>query len=51
MEQRIEQDVPIVKELVGKADPKWLDELVDWFGIEDLLEKAKSSFQWKLRKF
>ena len=48
----IEQDVPIVKELVGKADQKWLDELVDWFGIEDLLEKEVNLLSsGELRKF
>jgi len=48
----IEQDVPIVKDLVGKADQTWLDELVDWFGIEDLLEKEVNLLSsGELRKF
>ena len=47
-----EQDVPIVKDLVGKADQTWLDELVDWFGIEDLLEKEVNLLSsGELRKF
>lgn len=47
-----EQDVPLVKELVQKADPLWLDTLVEWFAIEELMDKEVNMLSsGELRKF
>lgn len=47
-----EQDVPLVKELVAKADQIWLNTLVEWFGISELMEKEVNMLSsGELRKF
>lgn len=47
-----EQEIPIVKDLVSTVDPKWLDTLVEWFGISDLLDKEVNLLSsGELRKF
>jgi len=47
-----EQEVPVVKELVAKADKQWLNTLVEWFSIEDLMEKQINLLSsGELRKF
>ena len=47
-----EQDVPLVKELVAKADKEWLDTLVEWFAISELMEKEVNMLSsGELRKF
>lgn len=47
-----EQDVPLVKELVLKADSLWLDTLVEWFGIGELMGKEVNMLSsGELRKF
>lgn len=47
-----EQEVPIVKDLVKKANKEWLDKLVDWFNISDLMEKEINLLSsGELRKF
>lgn len=47
-----EQEVPIVKDLVKKADPEWFQSLVEWFGIEDLINKEVNLLSsGELRKF
>ena len=48
----VELDVPLVKELVANADQVWLQTLVDWFGITDLMEKKVDMLSsGELRKF
>ncbi|NDV67670.1 ATP-binding cassette domain-containing protein [Dysgonomonas sp. 25] len=34
-----EQEVPVIKDLMRKADKDWLNTLTEWFGIADLMEK------------
>ncbi|MFV0417170.1 MAG: ATP-binding cassette domain-containing protein [Dysgonomonas sp.] len=47
-----EQDVPLVKELVDKADKEWLETLVEWFGISELMGKEVNMLSsGELRKF
>ena len=47
-----EQDVPLVKDLVLKADSLWLDTLVEWFGIGELMGKEVNMLSsGELRKF
>lgn len=47
-----EQDVPVVKDLVVKADQVWLQTLVEWFDIADLMEKEVNLLSsGELRKF
>lgn len=47
-----EQEVPIVKDLVKKADQKWLTTLIDWFGISELMKKEVNMLSsGELRKF
>lgn len=47
-----EHDVPIVKELVSKADQEWLNTLIEWFGIAELMEKEVNMLSsGELRKF
>lgn len=47
-----EQDVPLVKELVSKSDTIRLNELVEWFGISDLMDKEVNMLSsGELRKF
>lgn len=47
-----EQDVPVVKDLVKKADLQWIETLVHWFGIGDLMEKQVNLLSsGELRKF
>lgn len=47
-----EQDIPLVKELITNTDRKWLNELVVWFGIEELLDKEVNMLSsGELRKF
>lgn len=47
-----EQEVPIVKDLVQKADQIWLNTLVEWFDISDLMEKEINLLSsGELRKF
>lgn len=47
-----EQEVPIVKDLVTKFNKQWLDTLVEWFGISDLMEKEVNMLSsGELRKF
>ncbi len=47
-----EQEVPFVKELVHKADKEWLNKLVDWFNIAELMEKEVNMLSsGELRKF
>lgn len=47
-----EQDVPLVKELVKNADPAWLDTLITWFGVSELLDKEVNLLSsGELRKF
>lgn len=48
----VEFEVPVVKDLVQKADQEWLATLVDWFGISDLMEKEVNLLSsGELRKF
>jgi molybdate transport system ATP-binding protein len=48
----IEQEVPYVRDLVAKADTARLDNLVEWFGIEDLMDKELNLLSsGELRKF
>ncbi len=47
-----EQDVPLVKELVLNANPQWLNTLIEWFGIEELMNKEVNMLSsGELRKF
>ena len=47
-----EQDMPIAGELVKSANQKWLQSLVEWFGIEDLMNKGINLLSsGELRKF
>lgn len=47
-----EQEVPVVKDLVVKADKEWLETLVGWFGIGDLMQKEVNLLSsGELRKF
>lgn len=47
-----EQDVPVVKDLIRNADPVWLNTLVEWFGISELLSKEVNLLSsGELRKF
>lgn len=47
-----EQEVPLVKELVRNLDPDWLDTLVKWVGISDLMDKKVNMLSsGELRKF
>ena len=47
-----EQFIPLVKDLVLNADQEWLNTLLDWFGIEDLMEKEVNLLSsGELRKF
>jgi hypothetical protein len=47
----IEQDVPYCERPCWQGRSEWLDELVDWFGIEDFIGKrSKSSFQWRVEE-
>lgn len=47
-----EQDVPVVKGLVSNADSLWLNTLVEWFGIEELMNKEVNMLSsGELRKF
>lgn len=47
-----EQEVPLVKDLVTKAEPEWLSSLVEWFGISELMEKEVNMLSsGELRKF
>lgn len=47
-----EQEVPLVKDLVLGVDDSWLDVLVDWFGVSELLEKEVNLLSsGELRKF
>ncbi|WP_029904169.1 ATP-binding cassette domain-containing protein [Prevotella sp. 10(H)] len=47
-----EQEVPLVKYLVSKADPTWLSTLLYWFGISELMEKEVNLLSsGELRKF
>lgn len=48
----VEQDVPLVRELVANANPGWLNELVEWFNIAELLDKEVNMLSsGELRKF
>ncbi|WP_165020596.1 ATP-binding cassette domain-containing protein [Dysgonomonas sp. ZJ279] len=47
-----EQVVPVVKELVKNADQTWLDTLIGWFEISELMEKEVNMLSsGELRKF
>lgn len=47
-----EQEVPLVKELVTKADKEWLAQLIEWFNIAELMEKEVNMLSsGELRKF
>lgn len=47
-----EQDVPLVKDLIKNVDPLWLNMLVEWFGISDLIQKKVNMLSsGELRKF
>lgn len=47
-----EQDVPLVKDLIKEIDVVWLDTLVGWFAISDLMEKKVNMLSsGELRKF
>lgn len=47
-----EQEIPQVKELVSKADPIWLNTLLEWFGISELMDKEVNMLSsGELRKF
>ena len=47
-----EQEIPLVRELVAKADPTWLNTLLDWFGISELMNKEVNMLSsGELRKF
>lgn len=47
-----EQEIPLVKELVSAADPLWLDTLLGWFGISELMDKEVNMLSsGELRKF
>ncbi|MDU1891583.1 MAG: ATP-binding cassette domain-containing protein [Dysgonomonas sp.] len=47
-----EHEVPLVKDLITKADQNWLNSLIEWFGIEDLLNKEVNMLSsGELRKF
>lgn len=47
-----EQEIPLVKELVSKADPIWLNTLLGWFGISELMDKEVNMLSsGELRKF
>ena len=47
-----EQDVPFVKDLINNVDPLWLDMLVEWFSISDLIQKKVNMLSsGELRKF
>ena len=47
-----EHEVPIVKDLVSKADKEWLNTLVEWLGIAELMEKEVNMLSsGELRKF
>lgn len=47
-----EQEIPHVKELVSKADPIWLNTLLEWFGISELMDKEVNMLSsGELRKF
>lgn len=48
----IEYDVPTVSDIVANANNKWLNELVSWFGIQDLMQKEINLLSsGELRKF
>ena len=47
-----EQEVPLTKDLVQNADQTWLNTLVEWFRIEDLMNKEVNLLSsGELRKF
>ncbi len=47
-----EQDVPVTRDLVKNADKEWLDTLIEWFGIEDMMDKEINLLSsGELRKF
>lgn len=47
-----EQEVPLVKELVTNLAPDWLDTLIKWVGISDLMDKKVNMLSsGELRKF
>ncbi len=47
-----EQDVPFVKDLIKNVDPLWLNMLVEWFSISDLVQKKVNMLSsGELRKF
>ncbi|MBK5722526.1 ATP-binding cassette domain-containing protein [Dysgonomonas sp. Marseille-P4677] len=47
-----DQDLPIVRDLVDYADKKWLNTLLNWFGISELMDKEVTSLSsGELRKF
>lgn len=47
-----EQEVILVKDTIPKANQSWLEELTDWFGIDDLMQKGINSLSsGELRKF
>lgn len=47
-----EQEVILVKDTIPKANQSWFEELTDWFGIDDLMQKEINSLSsGELRKF
>lgn len=47
-----EQDVPFVKDLIKNVDPLWLNMLIEWFSISDLIQKKVNMLSsGELRKF
>lgn len=47
-----ETEVPIVKDLISKSDTAYLQELLTWFGISDLMDKEINMLSsGELRKF
>ncbi|WP_183307162.1 ATP-binding cassette domain-containing protein [Dysgonomonas hofstadii] len=48
----VELDVPFVSDLVANTDRQWLDMLIDWFEISDLMNKKVDMLSsGELRKF
>ncbi len=48
----VEYEIPYVRDLVARADKARLDSLVEWFGIEDLMDKELNLLSsGELRKF